>query len=293
MKFDVIAGNPPYQENDADGNKKPSGHNLWPKFLGKSLELLKENGYLCYITPPFFSPAYKEVINKCFVENTAKFINVGECGKHFPTIGTLFTYYILQRSSPKGTRGTDYVCQFGDRIFRGRLNFSRNLPFIPMMVSENSLSILSKVIFGGAESIPFVEDFTSVNFTANGKYEIRDGNNFRRTDDIHPLMSIKKVVVSKSGYMKPSFDAGQYGLTRNCFYAKVNDKAEAEKILSLLDSRLYKFVLFICKWNGFTSKRVLEKLPLLRNVPDNFTDADLYSYFNLTAEEIALVEETV
>src|ERR1035438_1292181 len=49
MKFDVIAGNPPYQtKSDASDTKTQT---LWNKFVSQSLLLLKENGHLCFVHP--------------------------------------------------------------------------------------------------------------------------------------------------------------------------------------------------------------------------------------------------
>jgi hypothetical protein len=48
-KFDIIMGNPPY--NDNSGNKG-KGHTLWTKFVELALnKILKENGYLVYVHP--------------------------------------------------------------------------------------------------------------------------------------------------------------------------------------------------------------------------------------------------
>jgi hypothetical protein len=47
-EFDVIIGNPPY--NDSSGNKG-KGHELWKLFVEKSLNILHKNGYLCFVHP--------------------------------------------------------------------------------------------------------------------------------------------------------------------------------------------------------------------------------------------------
>lgn len=47
MKFDVIVGNPPYQ----DGNKDGGQNKIYNQFAKKSLDLLKQNGTMAFVTP--------------------------------------------------------------------------------------------------------------------------------------------------------------------------------------------------------------------------------------------------
>ena len=47
MKFDVIIGNPPYQ----DSNNKAKDQKLWMKFVEKSFALLADGGHLAMVTP--------------------------------------------------------------------------------------------------------------------------------------------------------------------------------------------------------------------------------------------------
>ena len=53
-KFDIIMGNPPFQPEKTEQDKRQGGHGgkiLWDKFIVKSLELLATNGFLGFITP--------------------------------------------------------------------------------------------------------------------------------------------------------------------------------------------------------------------------------------------------
>jgi predicted RNA methylase len=47
MKFDVIIGNPPYQDSSTESKDKK----LWTRFVFRSLELLKVGGLLSFLTP--------------------------------------------------------------------------------------------------------------------------------------------------------------------------------------------------------------------------------------------------
>ena len=74
----------------------------------------------------------------------------------------------------------------------------------------------------------------------------------------------------------------------------VKDNEDGKKIVNLLESKLYKFILNYSKYSGFFTKEIIWSLPL----PDekliiDFSDIELYEYFNLTSEEIQLIEETI
>ena len=50
MKFDLVLGNPPYQSGNIK-KERNIGAPLWPKFIKRSMELLKDGGVLSYVCP--------------------------------------------------------------------------------------------------------------------------------------------------------------------------------------------------------------------------------------------------
>jgi hypothetical protein len=60
-KFNVIVGNPPYQD---DSGNKGKGHTLWTKFIDFAYENLENKGYLLYIHPSVWRQIEHPYLNK-------------------------------------------------------------------------------------------------------------------------------------------------------------------------------------------------------------------------------------
>jgi hypothetical protein len=103
----------------------------------------------------------------------------------------------------------------------------------------------------------------------------------------------KKVLMSESGYLKPFYDNGILGVGGDCFACLVNNKDEGDKIIQLINSKLYTFYIETNKWSGFHNKEVLQDLPNIINEMDNINDKNIYQYYNITEEEIKLIESSI
>ena len=101
----------------------------------------------------------------------------------------------------------------------------------------------------------------------------------------------KKILISRSGYLKPFYDDGILGVGGDCFACLVKNEYEGNKIIKLINSKLYKFYIEVNKWSGFHHKEVLQDLPNIENI--DITDENIYEYFGLNNEEVNLIEKSI
>jgi hypothetical protein len=112
------------------------------------------------------------------------------------------------------------------------------------------------------------------------------------SDVPHENQRLKKVLFSKSGYLKPCYDPGVHGTTDAGFWIEVASDTEGNNLINILNSKLYGFLTSINKWSGFNMPVVLQKLPNI-DFKKSWTDNKIYKHFSLTQEEIELVESIV
>ena len=94
-KFDIIVGNPPYQEDKASGDNK-----LYLDFTKNSLDILQDRGLLLFITPRnildylLLVDKNRNIINDFY---QIKYIAIETSKHYFPKVGSTFVYFLIEK----------------------------------------------------------------------------------------------------------------------------------------------------------------------------------------------------
>jgi hypothetical protein len=286
QKFDVIVGNPPYQDPTAINSKK-----IWPKFLMKAGELLAPEGFAAMVTPQAWLEPGKmfDTFTKKFallwLDTTAK--------KHFGKVGSTFCAFILQNTTPKQFATVD-----GQQL-------DLSIGLIPKIIDKETISILNKVLKTDKKFVlEWKHNFDSRNKfygsnkdqktvkTKDRKYPIFHTNKqVLYSSEKHPYQTLPKVLVTSSGYWKPFFDE-EMGGTERSYIRLVSSKEEGKRVVKILNSKIFHFIIRSVKRGGLTHNRLVKMFPYL-DISVDWTDEAIYNHFKLTKKEREYVESNL
>ena len=315
MKFDVTIGNPPFQ-NQSDTTQKP----LWPQFMNLCTDITKDNGYVCLIVPKTWLGAARSTKNirkgsdvsrvrmKNIVPYNLLYLAIDTPAKYFE-VGSDFCYYILHKSlhNNKILTTIEYLDDNEVKITKKQTN---DMASIASNQNPLAISIYEKVLNNNMEKL--TGDFHNpLGFKGSGhmsknktdvyKYKcVSTSAQYKRGEFFyskvpHPNTRKKKIIYSGSGYASPFYDDGKLGTCHHGHSVFVNDEKEANKLIKFFDSKLIRFIVKIIPKSALAVSigNIMHKLPRIDKLKQNFTDYDVYTYFNLTQEEIDYVESQI
>ena len=302
IQFDIIMGNPPYQEANATGDNK-----LYLNFTKISLSLLKKDGLLLFITPRnileylLFLDKNRKYINNFYQIN---YIAIETSNKYFPNVGSSFTYFLIKKTIYNHSTIIEYM--FNDKIEKIELLLEKGFK-IPRIVTKNDIDILLKItsktnnyilndfIFNNKKQRirkqHIEKNIVLIKESKTHKIKIIDTINktnpfpgkYYYYDKIDNDFNKNKLILSKKGYLMPFIDkTKEYTYSDNFKYI-IDDNLE--KIKLLLESNITKYLLFQYSKNGFDSIDIIKNLDKknLKNIKNN---NDLYKLYDLNEEEI-------
>jgi hypothetical protein len=298
MKFDLIIGNPPFQE----GGRDDQANKLWPHFIKKSSDLLNDNGYCVMISPTGWMQPTADIgkgtganavsiFNDVFKKNNFILANVDSDSlqkKYFPGVGSTFSYFVFQKAVYAGT--TEFITPTGSIHVD-----VTSIDSLPKVTSSYSLSIVKKMV-GTAFA------FNDQNHNLNGHEQAtpdathihkvyhtnKKGGTYWYADTLSQFNAKPKVIITLSGKYLAVFNNTD-GFTNMCMalICKTDDEAKQAEIV--LNSKLYRFWVEMQKFSGFNPRKLILKLPEV-DLTQQWDDHAVYAHFKLTDEEIAYLE---
>ena len=251
-KFDVIVGNPPFNDEKKDTNKTTI--QLWDKFLIYIFKILKINGFLGLIHPQNWrgpnNPLWKLLTTKQII-----YLHIyGEkATKNLFQISSKVDLYVLQNKEIY--ENTNIIDELGNKlsIQLNKLYFLPNYKILELqkiLINNSSIDIIKDNIHSSSK--------TQTNKTDKFKYpiisSITDGNelHFRYSDNNEEPFGIKKVIINGGRYAYSYNDyLGNYGITQNLFAIKISNKHEGDIIIKALNTDKFKEIMKATKWGAF------------------------------------------
>ncbi len=306
MKFDVIIGNPPYQSDSNDGTRP-----LWPDFIDIGSKSLVNEGYLTMVVPQTW--ASNQLIPVRAAKNTSLVRSMSfsrgqlleadfDISKYFPGVGSTFSTFLFKNTKIKS------ITKFN--TFAGSFDLDYdNALWVPVNGDAKTISILQKFcwnknskikwINGGREITGFrpgtpntsrIKTETHVFPLANTSAQYSKGE-FAYANAAHPAQFVSKVIVSGSGYPRPFFDKGEFGLSLHSRGVAAEDH-DPEAVIAILNSKIVKFCAATKPASGSGSYVALIA-DVIPSVDSAMSDDELYDHFGLTREERELIERTI
>lgn len=265
MKFDVVIGNPPYQDSQNATGKRGGGSSLWDKFVGLALDLVKDDGFVCMVHPALWRKPNTDrcwtagLLDRMVKENHLRYLEIHDSKDGLSTFGagTRYDWYVIQ----KGSKGETEIVDEKGKYFNQDLS---NVPFVPNCAFDAVFSLIvhdaekkQEILFSNSsyetrkkwmnteqsEEYPYVCIHSTPKAGVRYMYSSCNNNEF---------FGIPKVIFGDSGIYNPVIDLeGQYGMTQHAMAIPVDSLEDAEKLCKFLTSEQFKAILEACSWSNF------------------------------------------
>lgn len=263
-KFDIIIGNPPWNTSNLNVKGTNGGKGtLWDKFIIKSFEILKTNGYLGFIHPANWrglAPEYHKIWNILSNKQILYLRIYGKKdGRTYFNVGSRFDVYVLQNK--ENNKATKVIDELGEKH-----SFKLNeMPFLPNYAYKEINKILTikdkgiNVIYD--TQYHTIKDNIISNKTSENKYPVvhtitKDGIGFWYSNtNTKGHFGVSKVILNfnEHQYSHPEQNdyEGKYGMSQLSYGIPSRSKKEGYLILKAINTPKFKKIIAATKWGAF------------------------------------------
>ena len=300
--FDIIVGNPPYQEDKASGDNK-----LYLDFTKNSVDILKDNGLLLFITPRnileylLLVEKNRNIINDFY---QIKYIAIETSKHHFPKVGSTFVYFLIEKKLYYEKTIIEYM--YRNKIEKMEIMLKKGFK-IPKILTKLDIYILGQLtsktnnyklhdfLFGNKmqriRKDHIKKNIVTIKETDKNKIKIIDTINITNP---HPgkyyYYNLKdndygknKLILSKKGYLMPYVDTTKSYTYSDSFKYIIDDNMEQIKLL--LESKIVDYLIFQYSKNGYDNIDIIQTI-YKKNLNNIKNEDELYRLYNLKEEHI-------
>jgi hypothetical protein len=297
MNFDVVVGNPPYQDPKNDKRM------LWNQIVDKMAEVTKDNGYIAVVTPSTWLTASTNIHNsyRVFEEKQVEEAVIFDKDDSPFEEGTTVSYSII-KNTPRQTDTNLYFAKFSKKTkdLVGTVNIAKE-KFWPGQLEPINLAIHNKL--KPFAKIEFIKSCEFHNQGLKKKQRVSDtqSKDFPYTHHVSAAItrytSVKfskhdtwKVMVPLTSTIDKAVINNNCGHGEDMLSLYVKDEDTAKNIKAVFNTKFYKFIGKLYK-NG--RNQPLQNLFPVVDFARTWTDSELYQLVGLTQEEIDYVEANI
>jgi hypothetical protein len=298
MKFNVVIGNPPYQDDSTGKSTKTT--NLYVPFFHKSLELLKIDGILSMIIPSDWSGPDNSVFKKFMFSNRhLKSVSLYPYRKYFDVAKGICNVIIDKT----------YIgdCKFEDINENVQMLDLRTISFL----SRDNTAISYRNVFSSYKSMGHrwlrgkVNRNKIVESQTGHELIVGCGRQYSSMDIKIIPKSLEQTGFGINKIVMPNVGGTNGDLGNNVKIAEVhqvgghsvvfittNSRQESQNLLTFLNTIPIRALIKCVKKSSPNSKSLFNQIP---DVPlsEPWDDDKVYNYFKFTQEEIEYAKVTV
>ena len=290
-EFDIIIGNPPYNPDISQNNSK--GQIIWPDFVKKSIELLKDNGLLLFIHPPNWRKPKHELHNLMF--NNIQYLKILDEKKseQFFHCKIRVDYYLLCKNNNK-----EFTTVIDEKNVVYEMNI-KNLVYIPnygLTIHKKIMDLeIDKIICINPRTHDTTRKFVKKNEDSDHIYKLLNtisskGPTYYYSSKIHPVQNKNKVMFSNGRYIYPIYDNGTLGGTQSVLYIETKDNITGSNLINFINSNIFKFLIKTTKFNNFAiSHEFISIIGDLSKLIEDINDLKINNYLKITELENKLI----
>ena len=304
--FDVILGNPPYNKG---GIRSHTGKQLgdknetiWTKFIKKSFEWLKPDGFLAFINPLSWLKNSHSLHN-VMLEKHIVWLKLWDDSQSKGMINAdiPISLYVLKNTLNTQNKKTEIISE----IKRKKLtttsfeylnkNYSIPLAFhsifdklIQFIEKHNcSLEYNTKTIKSSGTKVKIPTDYTLEDMWAIDTYTLNEGILVKKATEQHPDANKPKLIIAnKRGFKGAFIDEGKMSLTGTEKIYMLGENLEL--ILKIMNFGISNILCDYTKYRmSFLEKEVCNYIPDIRKLGiADITEDEFYKLIGLTRQEI-------